>query len=238
MKYLYWGGLCVMIAVLLIGGPYLTAVDQPSRDPIVKDVPQMLAEYPNNIKLLFENNFVWVVEYRLKPGEALPVHDLGNHAVYALSDYRLLSLRSYEPSAEQWTTGEAYWYRCEPQEVKNIGNTLVQYVAVARKPFPLSEAPRIDPQDDLTVLAPQCARKLLENPHMRITEVTLSPGEKQPVHQGLYRVVYSLANYQVRMAGSEHQFHSGDAHFYAPGEDAVENTGQTLAWYVVFELNQ
>jgi hypothetical protein len=238
MKYAYWAGLYVMIAALLMGSPQLIAADPLSSDPIVRDVPQMLAEYPDNIKLLFENEYVWVLEYRLEPGEALPVHDLGNHAVYTLSDYRMLFLRSYEPSAERWISGEAYWYRCEPQEVKNIGDALALYVAVARKPFPLGEAPRIAPEDDLTVSNPQGAKRLLENSHMRIIEVTLSPGETQPVHQGLYRVVYSLANYQIRMAGKERQFHSGDAHFHGPGEHAVQNTGQTWAKYIVFELHK
>ena len=238
MKYLYWAGLGVVAATLLVGGPQLSAVDQPRNDPIVKEVPQMLAEYPSNVKLLFENEFVWVLEYRLRPGEELPVHDLGNHAVYALSDYRLLSLHSYEPSAGQWTAGEVHWYRCEPHEVKNTGKTVARYLAVARKPVPLEEAPRIEPENDLLTLAPQGTRELLKNQHMRILEVTLAPGETQPVHQGLNRVVYSLASYQIRMAGSEHQFRPGDTHFHGPGEHAVENTGQTLARYVVFELRQ
>jgi quercetin dioxygenase-like cupin family protein len=204
----------------------------------VKEVPQMLAEYPSNVKLLFENEFVWALEYRLRPGEELPVHDLGNHAVYALSDYRLLSLHSYEPSAELWTMGEVHWYRCEPHEVKNIGNTVARYLAVARKPFPLGKAPRVHPQEGLTALSPESARKLFENPHMRIIEVALAPGEMQPAHQGLYRVVYSLANYQIRMAGNEYKFRPGDTHFHGPGEHAVENTGQTMARFVVFELHQ
>jgi quercetin dioxygenase-like cupin family protein len=238
MTYLYRAGLGAVIAALLFGGPQLSAVDQPKTDPIVKDIQQMLAAYPSNIKLLFENEYVWVLEYRLRPGDALPVHDLGNHAVYALGDHRLLFLHNYEPSAGQWTAGEVHWYRCEPHEVKNVGKTVARYLAVARKPFPLGEAPRIEPETDLIALASQGAKELLKNPHMRILEVTVAPGETQPVHQGLYRVVYSLASYQIRMAGSEHQFRPGDTHFHGPGGHAVENTGQTWARYLVFELRQ
>jgi hypothetical protein len=226
-----------MIAAALTNASELKSGGQPPIDPIVKDVPQMLAMYPNNVKLLFENDYVWVLEYRLEPGDALPVHDLGNHAVYALSDYRLLALHSYEPSVEGWTTGKAAWYRCEPQEVTNIGNTPARYLAVARKPFPLDEARRIV-HDDWTVRSPQPVQELIANPQMRIMEIVLAPGEIQPVHQGLHRVVYSLTNYQIRMAGSEYQFRPGDIHFHGPGEHAVENTGRTPARYLVFEMRK
>jgi hypothetical protein len=237
MKTAIRRGLYAFVALVLAAGPRLFAASEP-KDPLVKGVEELVAEYPFNVKLLFENDYVWVLEFRLRPGEMLPVHETGNRAVYALSGYRLLFLHSYEPSEESWQPGAVRWYHYEPHEVRNVGKTDARFLVVTRKPVPLGEAPERDPQKDLLTLAPQGSRLLLENQHMRIMKVLLRPGEKQPLHQGLHRVVYSLADYQIRMGGNEYQFHTGDVHFHGPGEHAVENTSQSWAQYVVFELRK
>jgi hypothetical protein len=225
------------VALVLAAGPRLFAAGE-AKGPLVKGVDELIEEYPLNVKLLFENEYVWVLEFHLRPGEMLPVHEAGNRAVYSLSDYRLLFLPSYEPSEERWRPGEARWYHYEPHEAKNVGKTDARFLVVARKPAPLGAAPVRDPQKQLLKLAPKGAKLLFENQDMRIIEVTLRPGEKQPLHQGLHRVVYSLTNYQIRMGGNEYQFHPGDVHFHGPGEHAVENTSPSRARYVVFELRK
>jgi hypothetical protein len=227
---------CAFVASVLAASPGLFGAG--AKDPIVKEVAELVAEYPQNVKLLFENEYVWVLRFHLRPGDMLPVHEAGNRAVYALSDYRLLFLPSYEPSMERMHPGEVQWRHYEPHEAKNVGTTDALFLVVARKPIPLAEVTSRDPKKDLLKLAPKSAKLLLENQHMRVTEVTVRPGEKQPLHQGLHRVVYSLTDYQIRMGGDEYQFQSGDVHFHGPGEHAVENTSGTMARYVVFELRK
>src|SRR5689334_17191814 len=43
---------------------------------------------PKNVKVVFENDRVRVLEVRIKPGEKIPLHSHPPHLVYTLSDFK------------------------------------------------------------------------------------------------------------------------------------------------------
>jgi len=60
--------------------------EKAEKNEIVKDIVKFA---PKNTKLVFENDYVKVIEFYLKPGEKLPMHEGGKRIIYALTDYTI-----------------------------------------------------------------------------------------------------------------------------------------------------
>jgi hypothetical protein len=80
-----------------------------------------------------------------------------------------------------------------------------------------------------------------ENPSFRVMQITLKPGEAQPVHDGSARVVYSLTDYEIEWqegdaAPEPRQWRAGQAHWHAPGKHAARNIGKTDARWLIVAL--
>lgn len=209
-----------------------------AKGPIVKGVDQLVQEYPYNVKALFENEHIWVLEFLVKPGQFLPMHAAGDRAVYSLSDYELLCVESYEPCQQMYWKGDIYWLPDEAHAVRNVGETDAHFLVVARKGSALGKAQPVEPGMDLPQIAPDNTRVLLENNAMRVAQVVLHPGEKLPVHMGLHRVNYALTGFQLMMGSGEETYEIGRVTFQEPSAHEVENAGTTVARYLVFELKK
>lgn len=93
-------------------------------------------------------------------------------------------------------------------------------------------------QEPATELPSRMATTVLENPHVRVKEMTLSPGADQPLHKGGPRVVYSLTDYKMSWREGEGEpaeksWSTGDVHWHDAGTHAVTNTGQSEAVFLV-----
>src|SRR6266478_4463316 len=79
---------------------------------------------PKYYKVLFENEQVRVLEYRLKAGEKEPMHSHPGGVVYVLSGAKLKFSypdgRTEERAAD---TGETIWREPTTRAVENIGDT-------------------------------------------------------------------------------------------------------------------
>lgn len=89
-----------------------------------------------------------------------------------------------------------------------------------------------------TELPSRMATTVLENPYIRVKEMTLSPGADQPLHEGGPRVVYSLTDYKMSWREGEGEpaeksWSTGDVHWHDAGTHAVTNTGQSEAVFLV-----
>lgn len=223
-------------ALVLFAG--LVLVPRALAANIVGDVDEILRGAPQNAQLVFENEHVWVIEYTLQPGDRLPLHGSGDHSVYALSNYTINYIENYEPEQQTWRRGQTGWHPFQPHEIENVGETVARFVAVSRK---ATSRPRSKPSTagrGIHEVTPQDAKKLLENDHVRITQVMLEPDEHQPAHWGQARIIYALTSHQVKTGDIEVHWSAGDAHWHDAGEHAVTNTGKTRARCVVFELKK
>ena len=194
-------------------------------------------------RTLFENPSVRVLEFSLEPGEALPTHEGQRRVVYSLSNYQIRFTEGGTADETTWQEGDVHWHGADDHAVENIGTTTARFLVVARTDMGLTgETPAGDLQD-AAAMDPDHGELLLDNEYARVVRVTLAPGEAQPLHQGLPRLVYSLTPYTIRYteAGQdpiERSFQAGDAHWHEAGEHAVENTGATEARYVVIQFRR
>ncbi len=224
----------VCALVIAFFGPAVAA----PRDPIVMDMEALVAAHPNNIKMLLENEHVWVFEVTLKPGERLETHRTGDFYLYALTDAKLLLIPNYEPEIMRLRAGQVQWHGFEPHAVVNQGDVIARYLVVSRRGSVIPPKPEVHGCPLAEVAAPGTAETLLNNRNGRVTEVTLPAGAAQPEHCGLSRVIYSLNAYEIRMHETESAFGAGMAHFHEADNHAVENIGSTMAHYLVFELKR
>jgi hypothetical protein len=121
--------LCVMLTfTILMGDPQLFGQD-----------PVKVAS--KNVKVVFENHKVRVLEVRIKPGEKLPMHSHPPHLTYTLSSFKgkwvgpdgNVRIEEGKPSAWSWT--EAITHNSE-----NVGTTEIHALAIELKEPPRKQA--------------------------------------------------------------------------------------------------
>ena len=95
-------------------------------------------------------------------------------------------------------------------------------------------------QDPVTVNAKTISVKL-DNPRVRVLDVTLKPGEKEQTHSHPAYVVYVIQGGKVRNHASdgtvaEAEFKAGDVVYRDPLTHWAENIGNTTLRLVLVEL--
>jgi hypothetical protein len=229
------------IAFLLIPALFLGCGADEPREPEVEVVRDIVAAAPEMASVVFENDYVRAILFRLQPGDALPEHAGHGRAIYSLSDYRLLWTEAGESSEKEWRAGQAHWHDALDHAASNIGESEAVFLVVARKDASLPAAADYHVDHDAASTEAGHAHLVFENEHVRITDVTLPPGAAQTPHHGLNRLVYSLSDYSIRYTSDrlddvEGSFAAGDAHWHEADEHAVENIGTTEARYVIFQF--
>lgn len=224
----------VVLCVVLIG----LAGCQWNREPI----EDIAAEAPENVTVLLANPYVRVAEFRLAPGEGLPLHVGGPRLVYSLSTYSFLWKESGKETELQWSPGEVHWHEAMPHEVLNVGTTEAHYLIVTRLGEPLPEG-AADVEEDVADASPKYGKVVFANDIVRLVQVTLPSGESIPMHDGRPRAIYALTDYALEFEEEGGQkslteFKTGQAVFHGRGRHAVRNTGNTDARYLVFGLRK
>jgi len=210
------------------------------QDVAVQDIT---AAFPGKTSVLLDNEYIKAVVFTLEPGESLPLHKGGPRAVYALSDYTIQWTEHGNTEAREWKQGEAHWHDGLEHAVKNTGTTQARYLTVTRKETALPETGSYTYEHDAAAADTAHSRAVFENENVRIIHVRLEPGEEQPSHQGITRMVFSLSSYNILytsdvMDDAHHTFEKYAAHWHRADEHAVHNTGDTIADYVIFEFKK
>ncbi|MCC6859624.1 MAG: hypothetical protein IT158_13730 [Bryobacterales bacterium] len=200
-------------------------------------VSDIVKAAPDRAKLLLENEQLLVMQFTLASQAELPMHEGRDRVVYSLSDYKLQFIpQDGTPVVRDFRKGDAHWHSSGMHSVKNIGPIPAEFLVVARK------APNPTPgvTSNLAELAPASAKVVFENQDAKVLEVSLKPGEKQPVHNGAARLVYSLTPARVRFTAgkesTEHEYAAGAVHYHAGGPHRVENLSKEPIRYVVIEV--
>lgn len=191
----------------------------------------------------FENEYVKVTEFMLKPGDNLPLHKGGPRVVYAFSDYKIKWTEEGQVIEKEWKKGDVHWHEALDHAVENIGYTDASYMVITRKEISLPDAGDYTIEQDATQLDSENANCSFENEFMRIIEVKLAVGESQPTHHGVNRLIYSLTSYQIEYLSDQMDIKntkadSGDIHWHTADKHAVKNNGETIAHYLIFEFKQ
>lgn len=228
------------IALSLALAALLMVACTPKKEEAVADI---VAAAPKTDSLIFENDFVRAVEFKLQPGQALPLHKGGPRVVYALSDYRIMWTEGPQSLEKEWFRGQAHWHDAIDHAVENIGETEARYLVVTRHDAELPATGEYGLDKDAASADEAHSRMVFDNDHVRVIEVKIPAGEAQPSHHGLNRLIYSLSDYTIkytsdRMAEKETAFAAGTAHWHGADEHAVANVGETDVHFLIFEFKK
>lgn len=92
---------------------------------------------PKNVKVVFENDRVRVIEVRIKPGEKIPVHSHPANVTIALSDFKGKFVSdSGEPTVKQFKLDTVLWSEPITHASENVGSTEIHAIAIELKDSP------------------------------------------------------------------------------------------------------
>jgi len=208
-----------------------------------EEVVQDIAAHSDHANMVFENDYVKVMLFELKPNAELPLHQGEARLVYALSDYAIDWTEAGNTTEKSWQSGDAHWHEAGAHAVKNSGTSDARFLVVSRTSTPLPEVGADALSQDIGAVDTMHADVVFENDHVRLMKVSLPVGESQPMHQGANRLVYALSSYQIAYASDQTDtvrtsFEAGEAHWHGADEHAVENVGTSPAEFLVFAFKR
>ena len=206
-------------------------------------IEDVVAAYPDEAQVIFENDYVRAVEFTLEPGEKLPLHKGGPRAVYALSNYQIKWDEGGLVSEKEWQKGDIHWHDAISHAIENIGDSEAKYLVVTRKEKELPDTGVFDISRDASQLDSEHSKIIFENDHVRVIEVALEAGESQPKHDGIHRLIYSLTDYQILYTYGENntvevELKAGDIHWHTADNHSVKNIGDSLVHYLIYEFKK
>jgi len=239
----HWRYAMKKLLLFLLSGAFFLLTLNCGSEKNVEVVEDIVQAVPEKAKLIFENDYVKAVLFDLKPGDKLPMHTGGPRIIYSLSDYKIKWSEGGQESEKEWKMEEAHWHEAVNHAVENTGETDAKYLVVTRKGAALPAAEGYDLAKDASQLDMDHAGAVFENDHVRLIEVQLQMAEKQPIHHGLPRLIYALTPYTIKytsdqMEEKETVLEAGTAHWHTADEHSVENIGETLAHYLIFEFKK
>jgi quercetin dioxygenase-like cupin family protein len=97
---------------------------------------------PKNVKVVFENDKVRVIEVRIKPGEKIPVHSHPAHVTIALSDFKGKWISDDgQPTVKQFKLDNVVWSEPITHASENVGSTEIHAIAIELKESPKKSKP-------------------------------------------------------------------------------------------------
>ncbi len=240
----------VGIVVLLLagcgGGTRQAPVDGPVDVPAAEAaLPDIASAAPDHVSIVFENEWTRALLVTLEPGDELPVHHGEMRIIYSLSDYTLGWTEGDSSTTEvSWTRGQTHWHAAGPHSVRNnVGSTTAEFLVVERRGAELTLETSESHDSETEHVEPAHVDVLLEEGAFRVAEVALAPGDATGLHEGGYRLIFSLSDYAIGwtergVAHGDMNWSEGDAHWHEPGLHEAENTGEDVARYLVVTLLQ
>lgn len=210
---------------------------------------------------VFSNEYVRVIRVTLPPGETLPPHDEDARLVLSLSDY-LVAYREplreeidgenptdvEDDRVEDYARGECHWHEGGLHAVRNVGETVADFLVFVRTDvgLPSADGGGLGDGGDgeggaaerVDELAPDFADVWFGNGTARVVRVLLPPDEVLPVHDAPARLLYALESFRVTFLtvdgdAIERTLDAGDFEWHDPERHAVANTSDLPAEFLV-----
>ena len=196
---------------------------------------------PHKAHTLFQNEYVRVKRMDLDPGETLPEHSGRARIVYSLTDYDLeWSENGKSANRKSWKQGDIHAHGFDSHAAKNVGKTKASFVIFERLAKDMTT--HIDHTATHAHKQQVGSKVLLNNANYKVVEIELSPRERQEVHDGGRRVIYSLTDYQLEWFENgktvQTLWKSGDVHWHGQVQHSAKNSGKTKANWLVVTLKK
>lgn len=237
-----------ILSVLMILVIVFTLNCDRSRDKTATGIPfeDIITSAPLKTSLLFNNSYVTVVSFDLRPGARLPAFEVGDFTLYSLSNCEISCLDDNKPVTKELSEGSLFWSFGGHQEIENKGTDNARFFIVARKAAALPEYLLEDLDQDVSRTAPEVAKLLLDNDYIRVIEVNLQPGEEIKTHRGIARIIYSLNPYTIKYntdefkndSSTQKTFEPGYTHWHESGSHSLVNIGETPMRDLIFEFKK
>ncbi len=190
---------------------------------------------------LYENEYVRVLRFDVAPGKTIAEHPGRNRVIYALSDYTIAwREEGKSETTTSWKAGDVHAHEALSHSLTNIGDTPAQFLVFERQDATLP-ASSTATELDAAIADSEHASLLFENEHFQVIRVSLAPEQAQPLHEGGWRVIYSLTDYALNWREGddpvvEKHWSQGQVHWHEPGFHAAENVGETTAEWLIVTL--
>ena len=198
-------------------------------------------------KVVFENEFVRVVELRVPPGVSEARHSHARGVTVALSAYdnEMTAFPSGTVTRRHTNFGEVRWADPVTHEARNTGTTEQRVLRVELKrdtPSQVSGSTKApDPLDSL-VVCKDTQKLIFENQFARVIEERVPPSVAQPKHRHGHGVLIPLANSDIESVDdpggqpTRRHLQFGEAGWREPVIHAVRNVGTTELLNIRIEL--
>lgn len=197
-------------------------------------------------RVVFENEFVRVVELRVPAGvfEARHSHARGVTVALTAYDNQMTDFPSGKVTKRHTNLGEVRWAEPVTHEARNTGTTDQRVIRVELNrdaPAAAAGGGKPDPLDSL-VVCKDTQKLIFENPFVRVIEERVPAGVAQPKHRHRQGVLIPLANSDVESVDDpggqpvRRQLKFGEAGWREPVVHAVKNVGSTELLNIRIEL--
>lgn len=200
---------------------------------------------PDAYTVRLENDYVRVLEVRLKPGEKSPMHSYPAFVVYNFNASKVKFITPDERSKEVgMKAGEAAWSEGVTHAVENIGTTEAHVLNIElkepRKKTAQSTVITEVAPDPLEV-APDRYKVLLENEKVRVLEAWHKAGEKINMHSHPDHLLYFFNGGKRRFTYPDGttkivEWNAGDVKWVPALAHAGENIGTTGSHLLIFDI--
>jgi len=198
-------------------------------------------ERPKQEKLLTGNDYVKVYEVTLAKGEKLPPHDSGNRIIYSLTNYSLKYLWGDRTTIEKRKAGDIHFHPNGVHAEENAGPEKISLLMIERTSTPLP--PVTLAGEDMAKMSPSNTHVIFDRDMAKVFEVTLPPRDAVGMHLGLYRVIYGVTAYELKVKTSDGKEQrvsgkKGSVRWETPSLHMVENPTNTVVKLLVFAFKK
>jgi len=196
-------------------------------------------EPTTHIAPIFENEYATVTKVSLAPGQEQELHQGGQRLIYSLNDYTISWVENGEDLGEKsWKKGEVHFHKPGAHKANNMGAEPAEWLVFTRTETELPTCDDYDSGKDVNSVKPESTLVLVDDDFFKALEVSLSPGESIPDHNGINRIVYALNDYTIEYTSDKagvanKSFKKGDVHWHEACTHSLKNTGSTDAKFIV-----
>ena len=149
----------------------------PTRDPATDPVKVA----PGIYHVLADTMDIRISEVTVKPGESVPMHSHPDHSIYVVEGGPVeFEAKDGTKTTSELKSGMGIVMPAETHAGKNIGTTTLRLVVT--EAFRAATALTRDAAMDPVTVAPGATRVLADTMNIRISEVTVKPGESVAMH--------------------------------------------------------
>lgn len=224
------------------GGGELGAVRRPEVEAEQRKnaVPDAVEAGPKVYKVVFENEQVRVLVATYEPGSTVPMHRHPDHVVFALTGGRRVTSRAGDASGGEEaavSSGAAVFEKAGMHEVEVAGPTATRAILVELGGKPGASRPA---GDDPAAAQRRVYKLLLDQPRVRVLDVTFGKGKSKPAALGdhvlLARDKGTLVWTQAGGAAPTLELEPGEVLFSPAGVYTAINGKRESFEVVLFEL--